>query len=325
MLVRDKDVALDLIDKRFKKIIIRDRDLHFSSLTFLWRIVKRIGVYVKTNFRYKPDLMMSHDFMMPLIGKLLRRKVLYFTEDDIHIIKLAARIGFPFADVILASESCYLGKYNSKKLAYKGYQKLAYIHPGYFSPDSDIVKKYIEPGKRYFIIRVVKLKAYHDVEHQVKGIDNKLLGELISRLEKYGEVLVSAERALPEVIGKQTKTIEPADMHHLMAFADLFISDSQTMSVECALMGTPNIRFHTYPVSFGYIDEIEKDYALTCTVNNAESLLEKMEEFVNDTGLKEKYSERRTKLLQDKIDVTSFLVDLLEHPETIKPTASSRD
>ena len=36
--------------------------------------------------------------------------------------------------------------------------------------------------------------------------------------------------------------IDPSDMHHALAFASLYIGDTQTMAAEAAVLGTPSIR-----------------------------------------------------------------------------------
>ncbi len=55
-------------------------------------------------------------------------------------------------------------------------------------------------------------------------------------------------------------SIPPHRIHHLMAFADLYVGESATMAAESAILGT-----HAVFVSSsrrGYTDELENEYEL---------------------------------------------------------------
>lgn len=52
-------------------------------------------------------------------------------------------------------------------------------------------------------------------------------------------------------------------IHHAMAFAKMYIGDSQTMAAEAAVLGTPSIRFNDFVGEIGYLEELENTYQLT--------------------------------------------------------------
>lgn len=51
-------------------------------------------------------------------------------------------------------------------------------------------------------------------------------------------------------------------MHHVMAFASLYIGDSQTMAAEAGVLGVPFVRFNDFVGSIGYLRELEDKYEL---------------------------------------------------------------
>ena len=56
--------------------------------------------------------------------------------------------------------------------------------------------------------------------------------------------------------------INPLDMHHVMAFASLYIGDSQTMAAEAGVLGVPFVRFNDFVGRIGYLRELEDVYEL---------------------------------------------------------------
>ena len=56
--------------------------------------------------------------------------------------------------------------------------------------------------------------------------------------------------------------INPLDMHHVMAFASLYIGDSQTMAAEAGVLGVPFVRFNDFVGRIGYLRELEDKYHL---------------------------------------------------------------
>ena len=56
--------------------------------------------------------------------------------------------------------------------------------------------------------------------------------------------------------------INPLDMHHVMAFASLYIGDSQTMAAEAGVLGVPFVWFNDFVGRIGYLRELEDKYEL---------------------------------------------------------------
>jgi predicted glycosyltransferase len=98
----------------------------------------------------------------------------------------------------------------------------------------------------------------------------------------------------------------------------MFIGDSQTMTAESAVLGTPAIRFNDFVGKLGYLEELELQYGLTYGINASEpdKLYQKIDELLNIRNLKEEWERRRQKMLRQKIDVAEFLVWFLENYPT---------
>lgn len=107
-----------------------------------------------------------------------------------------------------------------------------------------------------------------------------------------------------------------------MAFSSLFISDSQTMSAEAAVLGVPNIRFSDDVGRLGYLNELENKYELSVGISpdNTYALFSKVERWIGKLDkITEKFRARRVQMLRDKIDVTAFFVWFLDNfPESKK-------
>ncbi len=86
------------------------------------------------------------------------------------------------------------------------------------------------------------------------------------------------------------------------------------MASECAILGTPAI-FIDF-AGRGYTDEEEEKYGMVFNfrddIVSQENALRKAVELLENKHLKEEYQVKRTKLINDKIDGTKFMVDLIE-------------
>lgn len=65
-------------------------------------------------------------------------------------------------------------------------------------------------------------------------------------LEPFGTIYITSERPLEPQFEKYRIRINPLDMHHVMAFASLYIGDSQTMAAEAGVVGTPFVRLNDF-------------------------------------------------------------------------------
>jgi predicted glycosyltransferase len=227
-------------------------------------------------------------------------------DDDANVIRKSAIFGWPFSSVILAPKSCEMGYWHRKTIFYNGYQKLAYLHPKYFQTDQNIVNRYGLLGETFFIIRSVSLTAHHD--KNIRGLNSKLVDKLIKILSPHGKVFISSEKELPPHLQPYKLIINPLDIHHIISFASLLVGDSQSMSHEAALLGTPSIRYNDFVGKIGVLEELEHTHGLALGIspNNPERLLQKTKEIAlsNDKTV---FKKRATKVIQSMIDLPLFI------------------
>ena len=223
---------------------------------------------------------------------------------------------FPFYSNVVCPYVCDAGKWEKKKIGYSGYQKLTYLHPNYFTPDKKVVEKYFPVDESpYYIIRFAKLAAHHDVG--VKGFSIEVARKVIDILKSKGRVFITSEDTLPEEFEQYRLRINPLDIHHVMAFATLYIGDSQSMAVEASMLGVPALRFNDFvgKKKIGVMEELEHVYGLTYGISSHEpqQLYDKIQELIAIPNLREEFQSRRQRMLDEKIDVTAFLTWFLEN------------
>lgn len=288
-----------------------------SAVINTFRTVSRLK---KLAAKKKYDLFITDDLLV-INGKRRGVPAILFQDDDITAVPESGLL-FHFATHILSPSVSNMGKYQGKKIPFLGYKELGGLHPNLFTPDLSVVEKFNPGGGRYFILRLVSLKATHDVGKT--GLNNADVVKLIGMLEKHGKVFITAERELPQEFEPYRINIKPNDIPHALYYADFLISDSQTMSAEAGVLGTPYIRFNDFVDRISYLSELEHTYGLGIGIKtkDKELLFKKTEELLHATNLKEEWRKKREKMLADKIDLTAFMIWLFEnYPNSMKQLA----
>jgi len=315
-----KDVLDNLLEEEgfpYKNILPKGRKDNKLSLGFA--VIKQDLRLLRQCIGNRPDLLMGTATEITHIGKLLDIPRLFFNEDDVEAVPLVGKMAYPFTRHIIAPDICSTGKWEKKTVHYAGYHELAYLHPHSFTPDPGKIKTILNHRKPYFIIRFSKLKAYHD--EGKKGISDGLGQRMIEILKPYGDIYITSERELPGELNPYYLKINPIDMHHVLNYAEMYIGDSQTMTAESAVLGTPALRFNDFVGKLGYLEELEHRYGLTYGIKTSEpeKLLEKIDELLKMKERKQVWQQRRQKMLEDKIDVTAFMVWFIEnYPDSVE-------
>ncbi len=257
--------------------------------------------------RFKPDVVLNiGGTFIVHAGKLLGVKTCVFTDTE-HA-KLSNSITFPFAAHICTPES-YIHQLGEKQTRYKGFQELAYLHPNQFSPNPEILHQLgLSEDERFFILRFVSWGASHDVGLQGFSSEGQL--ELVNGLKEYGKVLITSEGNLPEALQSHRINVSPIFIHDLLYYSSLYIGEGATMASEFAILGTPSI--YVSPLELGYLDELEEKYQLMYHFRAGDADIEKIIALAKDTGLKQKHQARRQEMLDEKTDVTAWIVNFVE-------------
>ena len=320
ILIKKKDVLQELLDDSgipYHNILKEGRK--DTKLGILWGTLKRAWRLNSFCNKFHPDILTGTSVENSWIGKLRHIPVININEDDADVVPKYAKSSYPWADVILTPSVCDNGRWNSKSLKYESYHELAYLHPCHFTPDKAIVEQYFPTDSPYFLIRFAKLKAHHD--EGIRGIDTDIAQHLIDLLKPHGRVFISSERELEEQFEPYRIHIKPIDMHHVMAFADLYLGDSQTMAAEAGVLGIPFIRFNDFVGRIGYLRELEEHYHLGYGIktHDVDGLYSTVKRLIAMPERESVFQERRYKMLSEKIDFASFLTWFIEnYPQSVK-------
>ena len=275
-----------LVQKGWDQLIY---DLH------VWQLVRkhRINIGVGTS------VTLAH------VSKISRMKSIILDDDDDAVEPLFAKYAHPFADVILSPDS--IKRKAKQTVYYPGTHELAYLHPSRFTPDENVLNELgLTPNDPFFIVRFNAFKAHHDAGEKGLSLDAKK--RLITMLAQHGRVFITTEREIDEAFRPYQLKVAQEKIHSLMYYATMFVGDSQTMTSEAAVLGTPAIKCNSFAGRLAVPNELEQKYGLCYAFlpEQEEAFFAKIEELLAMPDLHEVFQARRQKMLADKIDVTAF-------------------
>ncbi len=312
ILIKSKDVLEDLLKSSgfdYINVFKSERKSGFIPLlsSFAAKLFKLSRIVIKE----RPDLLIASAAEFAIIGKILSIPSYILFEDDFEAIPQFAKLVGPFATQLICPKSCSSGRWQHKTINYQGYHELAYLAPKYFTPNRSGLDHLLNKNGKNYLLRFSKLTAYHDTG--INGIQDELAFKLVELLEAKGKVFITSERPLQPKLEKHRVQIDAKQMHDFLAHMDLLVCDSQTMTAEAAVLGVPSIRFNGFVGRLGYLEELEHKYQLTkgVKVENPDTLIEEVKSALQDVNLQAKCEEGRKKMLNESIDVTQFLTDLV--------------
>lgn len=316
-LVKRKDIVEQLVKETgYDYDVVRGSERNSSSkMSLIWSLLTmdlRVAWYL---LKWRPRILLGT--YTPIISRFVGIPVISCNEDDADVVPRFAKLSYPYAKDILVPSVCDCGKWNEKAIKYNSYHELAYLHPKNFTPDKIVVEKYFEVDQPYCIIRFAKLNAHHD--SGIKGITVGIAQRIIDILKPHMRIFITSERPLEPQLEPYRIKIDPVDMHHVMAFASLYIGDSQTMAAEAGVLGVPFVRFNDFVGRIGYLRDLEDKYHLGYGIKTHETdrLYTTIEELISMPDRKSVYLERKQRMLSEKIDLSAFLYWFVEHyPES---------
>jgi hypothetical protein len=248
------------------------------------------------------DLMLqiSGIFNAP-VGKCFGIPTLAFsdTEND----KWANMVSFSLSKHVI-SPSCFshaAGGSWANQLHYPGYHELAYLSPRY-APE-------VKRPRNRFLVRFVGWGAGHDIGEKSLSVESKI--DLVKILSRFGSVHISSEAPLPDGLAQFTFKMHPSGMHDFMATCKMIIGESATMASEAACMGIPAVFISNTGRGYTTEQDVRYDLVRHYRLDQWDDILQTVEQWAQ-TELYDDWQEKRWKMLADKIDVTSWLVDLVE-------------
>lgn len=279
---------------------------NFCSL--LWFVIKhKIDVGV-------------HGMTVAWVSRITKMNSILTDDDDDEAEPLYARFAHPFADVILSPQG--ITRKAKQTINYPSYHELSYLHPDEFTPDASVLEESgIKKDEPYFILRFNAFKAHHDVGAVGLSLEDKR--KLIEYLKTKGKVFITTERNIDDEFKQYQLKVSPDKAHSLIYYATMFIGDSQTMTSEAAVLGTPAIKCNSFAGRLTVPNELEHKYGLCYSFlpDQDKDFFGKIEDLLSNPNIKQEWQQRREKMLSEKIDVTAFFTWFIEkYPESAEIT-----
>jgi len=309
IIIKSKEILEELlIESKLEYVNIEKNERKPNLLSIFLSLVYRIKsiFYLIKGDNYTHFIGTSVE--LSILGKLLGVKSFIFLEDDFRAVPLFGLLAFPFAYKIVAPKVCDISFWEYKSIKYNGFQKLAYLHKNYFENNKKIFKKYDLPS-RYSLIRISALGAHHDLNQKQINFD-KILG-IIDRLKKYGSVYISSEeKSLPDFLKNYHLKINKNDYHSVLANSIFHIGNSQSIAIECAILGIPNVCISHFKNKIGVLNELSKEYKLIdiISVEEIDSFLDSIPSYLTNE-FRNQFFQKSKKMNNEKINVTQFIID----------------
>ncbi len=306
---RRKDITLNLLDEYgFSYLAISS--VRKGLVGMVHEFIVRGIAMCRIVRKWRPDLLISEQGVTTApVGKLFGIPSLIFWDTEVS--NLTNFFCYPLATAVYTPVS-YEGNVWGKHILYKGYQKLAYLHPKRFTPNKNVFAKYKLP-KKYCIVRFVSWTSNHDKNDRGFQDREKFVEEL--RKKTNAAVYITSESQLPPTLEKYRLKIAYKDMHDVLAFAALYAGESATMATEAAILGVPSLYVATS--ERGYINELQNKYGLVRWDTTDGQALAHAAEILGNKNSRSIWEKRRKKMLAEVIDVTEWMVGEAEKVKRI--------
>jgi len=304
---RNIEVAHSLL--RFYKIpFISTGNIGKTPIELLKELFIRNRIIGKIIREKKIDILLGiSGISIAIMGKLYKKPVIVFSDTEVN--GISNKIAFPLASKIITP--IYFEKDLGKKhIRYNGFQEYTYLNPKYFKPKPEIPKKYGLTPYNFTICRFSAWKASHDLSHY--GISDKMKIKIVNELQKYGDVIISAEGHVPNEITPFLFKAEPHELLDLLAFAKLIVSDTSTVTTEGALLGVPVVRCNSLVgTKWGAAGNMKalESAGLIFNFRDEKQAFEKILELMNLDNLHEIWIKKLRRFLNDKEDSVKVIVD----------------
>lgn len=302
----DKDIAIQLLDEyKIEYIMFGSYGKSMISKLINLPILSLRLAYIA--LKYKIDLLIGISFRVAHAGWFTGKKS-YVFDDTEHAVN-EIRLYKPFATKIFTPD-CFTKDLGKMQVRYPGYHELAYLHPNRFKPHPEVLKeiglKEVEP---FFVLRFVSWGASHDIGQ--KGFSDDGKRKLIDYLKDKGKIIITSESPLPKEFEEYRMSISITKMHDLLYYSKMYIGESPTMATESAILGTKSFLINSWAYNIGNMIEISKNYNLMKVYRYENEFFDNFENDIAD--LETNYKEKHKKFLKDKIDVTEYLINMIEN------------
>ena len=307
VLARDKDVLLNVLKE--ENVPYEVFGVHKNSI--LGKVFSSTSIYrhyKKIAERFNPDVIVSKASVYgTLVAKRLGCKSFIFPDSE--VVALTNKVVAPIATCIVTPEPFALN-FGAKHKRIKGLFEDCYLSPEVLTIDRYYPEK---NGLKhpYAILRFVGWAANHDINNGGFTQEEKIL--LVNSISKYMDVYISSEKALPSELSIFKLNTPTAQIHQVLANADLYIGDSQTMATEAALLGTPAIRSNSFvgDNDMSNFKMLENKYGLLLNIKDFADVLATAADFAQSSK-KEEWEKKRKEYFISVGNTNEYIASLLE-------------
>ncbi|WP_224338540.1 DUF354 domain-containing protein [Haloprofundus halobius] len=270
--------------------------------------------------RFDPDVVVGLGAYTAYAGTLLRAETILLRDSAPGT--LLPKLASKFADVVLTPD-VYGLDLGPNHYTFPGLKECAYLHPDVFESDPSVREELgVGPDERFVMLRFNSFDAMHDAGK--KGFSLEDRRELVEHLSEQATVLVSDEGDDMEFddLPARPYDIHPGRMHDALAEASLLIADTGTMVTEASLLGTPAIRSSAFvDQEFGEFAELER-HGLIDNITEFDAVVERADELLADESVPELWQERRRTFMEERVNLTELIVDVVTDPRSVSHNAS---
>ena len=294
VLARDKDVLLNVLQEEHVDYEIFG--LHAKNMRDKVLATPRLLLnYYKIAKRIKPDVIVSKASLYgTMIARIMGAKAIIFPDSE--VVTLTNKVVVPLCSTVITPATFGLD-FGKKHIRIRGFFEDCYLAPSVFQPKEDVVKQY-GLKRPYALFRFVGWYANHDVNNS--GFTAEQQRAMLQVAEQKMHVYISSEKKLPEDLEKYKLPTPAAEIHSVLAHADLYVGDSQTMATEAALLGTPAIRSNSFvgPNDMTNFIVLEKQYNLLRNIRDYDGVIATIQDMLQNSCKQEWETKKEAYFLQ---------------------------
>lgn len=306
VLARDKDVLLNVLQE--ENVPYEIFGVHAKNMRDKVLATPKLVInYYKIAKRLKPDVIISKASLYgTLVARLTGAKAIIFPDSE--VVALTNKIVAPMSTNVITPATFGLN-YGKKHIRVKGFFEDCYLAPSVFQPKEEVVSQY-GLKRPYALFRFVGWYANHDVNNA--GFTAEQKRQLLELAEQKMTVYISSEKKLPEDLEKYKLPTPAAEIHSVLAYADLYLGDSQTMATEAALLGTPAIRSNSFvgPNDMTNFIVLEKQYDLLRNIREYDGVVAAVHDMI-DNSPKQEWNVKKDAYFKNVGDTNQQIYDIL--------------